>query len=70
MRIAPTALSSPSHAALCCLKKSKCKNIGALRNFKKFGCTRKGYGINDVFFANLATLGTGNSDEYGDLVLH
>ena len=50
--------------------KSKRKNSGALRNFKQFGCTRKGYGTNDVFFANLATFGTGNSYEYWDFVLH
>jgi hypothetical protein len=45
-------------------------NISSFRNFKQLGCTGEGYGINDLCFANLATFGTGNSDENRNFVFY
>ena len=48
----------------------KCENFSIFRQFNEFGCSGKLSCLNNIIFANLAILGTGNSNIYGNLIFN
>jgi hypothetical protein len=50
-------------------ERSERQDVGPLGHVEQLGRSCEGHAIDEIVFANLATLGTGNSDENGDLVL-